>query len=474
MAQDGARETHAPVARAEPPLRWWEELLLRAWRPFGDTPPGALAASSYFALRAVLRGFRGERISLRAGALVYLTLFSLVPLTSLAFGLLHQLDSGRMEAEVRQLVFSLLAPGVREEGAAFLFRFLETAGNRTVGVVGFALLLGSSASLLRQVDASLNELWHVPSSRPIWVSAAVYLLVLLVGPVLAALSIASTGVVRAFILELSDLLGPTTLLLISLGRLAIPIALLSLLYKLAPNAPVRWRSAVVGGVMAGLAWEAARLGYDAFALRIIRYDPVYGMLGAAPLFLAWLWLSWFAVLAGARLAYAVELSSQRALGVSLHLQHHPRARALVAARIAQVATAAYLGGESPPRPEDLAHGLRVPIRVVLDVVRRMERAGLVTLGWRGSLQLARAPGELTLEDVLIAIGAFGLERAEAGLEEPLDPLFARLEAHFQRADLASAEHLRRLSWLDLAGLGDPVLATSRSHPISQTPGASRP
>lgn len=464
--ENGARETRPSAARAEPPLRWWETFLLKAWSPFGDTRAGAMAASAFFSLRAVLRGFRGERISLRAGALVYLTLFSLVPLTSLAFGLLHQLDGGRMEAEVRQLVFSLLAPGVREEGAAFLFRFLETAGNRTVGLVGFVLLLVSSASLLRQVDASLNELWNVPSGRPLWISAAVYLLVLLVGPVLAALSIASTGVVRGFILELSDVLGPTTRLLISLGRLGIPIALLSLLYKLAPNAPVRWRSALVGGGMAGLAWEAARLGYDAFALRIIRYDPVYGMLGAAPLFLAWLWLSWFAVLAGARLAYAVELSSQRALGVSLHLQHHPRARALVAARIAQVATAAYLSGDTPPRPEELAHGLRVPIRLVLEVVRRLERAGLVTLGWRGCVQPAKAPGELTLEDVLVAIGAFGLERAEAGIEEPLDPLFARLEAHFQRADEASAEHLRRLSWLDLAGLGDPLLETSSATPIA--------
>lgn len=450
----------------------WEALLLRAWRPLEHTRTGGVLASSFFTGRAVLRGFRGERIALRAGALTYVTLFSLVPLTSVVLGLLHALDSTRLEEEVRGFVFALLAPGVREEGAALLFRFLKTAGSSTIGTVGFALLLLSSASLLRQVDASLNELWNVPHHRPWYVSGLVYLLVLLLGPVFAAISVVTTGALRALLLESAVVLGPLAMILLSLGRVSLPVVALTLLYKLAPNAPVRWRSAVAGGVFAGLSWELARRGYDAFALRIIRYDPIYGVLGAAPLFLFWLWLSWLAVLTGARLSYAVEVASQRALGISVELMHHPRARALVAARIAQAATTAFLAGEAPPRPVELARRYRVPTPLVLEAIGRMERAGLVTLAWRGGVQLARAPSELTLEDVLAAMGAFGLEPSASSLEEPLDAEFARLEAHLVQADAASAEHLRRLSWLDLAGLANPLLQTARNLPTdarSQNP-----
>lgn len=455
--------------------RWihrWEALLLRLWTPFEDTRLGKFTAAGYLDLRAISRGYRGERIALRAGALTYITLFSLIPITSLALGILHRLEDGRMEAMVREVVFNLLAPGVRDEGAAFLSRFLEAVGSRTVGTVGLILLLISSGSLLRQLDASLNELWNVQRRRSLILTGVVYLLVLLVGPLFAAASIATTGVVRGFILELSGYLGTPLHLLLQLTQLALPIFLLTLLYKLAPNAPVRWRSALIGGAVAGLSWELARTGYDAFALRIIRYDPIYGLLGAAPLFLAWLWLSWLAVLSGARLSYAIEISRHRALGLSHTLQHHPRARALVAARIAQVATAAYLQGEPPPRPVGLARALQVPSSLVLEVVRRLERAGLVTSGWRGTIQLARAPSELTLEDVMRAIGAFSLDRPDGAFEEPLPPDFALLERHFSLADEASRGHLRLLSWLDLAGIGDPLLETSNAlevSPIAENP-----
>src|SRR5690606_450252 len=122
--------------------RWqhrWETLLLTFWRPLEHTRLGSFAATGYLELRAVARGYRGERIALRAGSLTYITLFSLIPITSLALGILHRLGDGRMEAAFRHVIFSLLAPGVRDEGAAFLSRFLEAVGSRAVGSVGLLL-----------------------------------------------------------------------------------------------------------------------------------------------------------------------------------------------------------------------------------------------------------------------------------------------------------------------------------------------
>jgi membrane protein len=342
-----------------------------------------------------------------------------------------------------------------------------------VGTAGFLLLLVSSASLLRHLDASLNELWHVRRHRPLWVSAGLYALILLLGPVLAALSLLTSGLLHDGLLGAAAALAPLAHLLLSLGQALVPVGALSLLYKLAPNVPVRWGSALGGGLFAGLAWWLVRGVYAEFAERIFRYDPVYGSLGALPLFLAWLYVSWLALLSGARLAYALEVASQRALGHSVHLHHHPRARALVAAREAQAATQAFLTGTPPPRLRELALRLRVTEALLAEAVERMEEAGLVTLAWRRGVQPARAPSELTLDDIAHAVGTRSLERPAGSLEEPLDEEFARLESFFQQADHASAEHLARLSWVDLAGLADPALTTTVRAPALPAAGVER-
>ncbi|MCI0572162.1 MAG: YihY family inner membrane protein [Myxococcaceae bacterium] len=437
----------------------WEALLLRLYRPFHARPAGRFLSDTFFAARAVVRSYRGERLDVRAAALTSVTLFSLVPLVSVALGLLHALAPEELEQRLRGLISSLLAPGVRAEGAVLLDGFLRTAGSSAVGSLGFALLVLSSASLLRQLDAALNELWHVRRPRPLPVRLALYALILVLGPLLAALSLLTTGVLRDVLL-MAPPLAPVVQLPGSVGRAFLAVLALTGLYKLAPNASVRWSSALTGAVFAGLAWELVRHGYNHFATRIFQVDPIYGSLGALPLFLAWVYVSWLAVLSGARLAYAVEVASLRALGVSVHLLHHPRARALVAARVAQVTTLAFLSGAPPPRPRELALRFRVTEGLLEESVSRMEEAGLVTLTWRNGVQPARDPSALTLEDVARAVGVRGLERTPGPLEEPLDEEFSRMERYFLQADAASAEHLARLTWTDLAGLLDPAFPTT--------------
>jgi membrane protein len=450
-----------------------EARLLRWHRPHRDTALGRLMAGAFFVVRAVVRGFRGERIGLRAAALTYVTLFSLVPLMSVALGLLHALDPELLERRLREFIFSALAPGLREEGTALLEGFLRTAGSSTVGTLGFALLLLSSSSLLRQLDGSLNELWHVRRPRPLWVSAGLYALILLLGPVLAALSLLTTGALRDLLLGASTPLAPMGHLLIGAGRALLPLLALTALYKCAPNVTVRWGSALAGGALAAALWEALRRGYDHFAAGIFQYDPVYGALGALPLFLAWLYVSWLSLLSGARLAYAVEVASLRALGISEHLLHHPRARALVGTRVAQEATAAFLTGRAPPQPRELALRFQVTETLLGEALERMVDAGLVTLAWRSGVQPAQDPSTLTVEDVARATGVRSLERPTGLLEEPLEGEFAHLERFFLQADAASAEHLARLSWVDLAGLLEADLPSTTQAPTLGEPPMGR-
>jgi membrane protein len=89
------------------------------------------------------------------------------------------------------------------------------------------------------------------------------------------------------------------------------------LYFAVPNAKVRLRAALAGALVAATAWEIAKRLYTFGATHSFRYDAIYGSLGAIPLFLLWLYVSWIVVLFGARLAYALQYAVTTAKAAGL-------------------------------------------------------------------------------------------------------------------------------------------------------------
>jgi membrane protein len=400
--------------------------------------------------RAVLRGFRGEQLGSRAAALTYISIFSLIPLLTVALALLRALHQNGFQRRLRGLIFEVLAPGVREESAAFLDRFLARGSTTAIGSIGFLALLISAASLLRHVEAALNELWGVRHKRPFALRLVVYALMLLFGPLLAAASLAGSGVLRDLVLGSQVRFAPQ---LLALGPAVLSVSGLTLLYLWAPHAHVRFRSALAGGLVAGAAWGAAKAAYVAFAAHSFRYNPLYASLGALPLFLAWVHLSWLVILFGARLAYAVEHASFRAsLAV---FGDHPRARELVAARVAQEVTRAWLDGSPAPLPRELATQLRVPEALLFDVVEQLHEAGLLQSARRGGLRPGSPPEQLTLADLWLAVHGSGARAAPSPRTAGCSADFEPLERLLLEADEAGARILQRTCWLDLVQPAPP-------------------
>jgi membrane protein len=228
-----------------------------------------------------------------------------------------------------------------------------------------------------------------------------------------------------------------------LTTLGITVAALSLLYLLAPATRVHRRAALAGGVFAGVTWELAKHGYASFAASSFKYSPVYATLGALPAFLLWIYVSWMLVLLGARVAYTVQHASHR--GVLLALERHPRARELVAARMARLIARADLDGLPPPSPGRIARQLGIPDSISHETLSLLANAGLVKRQ-RGGVSPARAPSELTLGDLSLAVG--GLASLN-GIGPPSEPT-SRLERLFESVDAAALTQLSSLTWAELA------------------------
>ncbi|WP_420715020.1 YhjD/YihY/BrkB family envelope integrity protein [Corallococcus sp. bb12-1] len=425
-------------------LRSWARTTASGvWAPVARTSGGRFAADIFLAGRTVARGFMGENLRLRAAALTYISMFSLVPLLTVGLVLLRTLHQEQFQKKLRFVISEVLAPGVSEESAALLDRFLHPGSSIAVGSIGFLAVLMSAGSLLRHIDGAVNELWGIRRQRPWLTRLSIYAGLLLLGPIFLAISFSGTGRVRVLL----QTHAPSAPLFIALGTMLIAIGSLTLLYLWTPFAHVRVRSALAGGLVAGVGWMVAKQVYAEFAARSFLYNPLYASLGALPLFLAWVYVSWLVMLFGARLSYAVEHVSFR--DSLFAFGSHPRAYELVAARVAQDVTLCWVDGLTPPLPRELATRLRVPESLVHEVVDRLVEARLLERARRGGLRPARDPAELTLADSTLAVHGVMISGGPETWTGPRAPGFEQFEPLFQAADCAGVDLLRRTRWMDL-------------------------
>ena len=73
----------------------------------------------------------------------------------------------------------------------------------------------------------------------------------------------------------------------------------TLLYALLPARRVPIKSAIWGGLLAALGFEVAKYGFRLYVTTFPTYQIIYGTLAVVPLFLFWIYVSWYVILVGA-------------------------------------------------------------------------------------------------------------------------------------------------------------------------------
>ena len=75
------------------------------------------------------------------------------------------------------------------------------------------------------------------------------------------------------------------------------------LYMYMPATPVKFKYAILAGIIAGTVYQVMQWFYIRFQIGVSSYNAIYGSLAALPLLLVWLQLSWSIVLWGTELCY---------------------------------------------------------------------------------------------------------------------------------------------------------------------------
>lgn len=254
------------------------------------------------ALRLAWRRAKAERLAQLAGSLSFTTLLSLVPLVCVAFALFTRFPIFRsFEAAIEEhLLKSLLPAEIARTVLRLLNQFAANAGGLTF--VGSLFLLAAAVALLLTVENALNQIWGVKRHRPLLRRVGLYLVLLVAGPPLLGLSLWATSFVVGASAGWVDAVPEAARFALNLGPVVLGTVCLAGLFRFVPNTHVRRRDAIVGGLIAGIAFELGKRGFATYLVKLPTYKAVYGAFWVFPLFLLWVYFSWFVTLAAALVA----------------------------------------------------------------------------------------------------------------------------------------------------------------------------
>jgi len=262
-------------------------------------------------LLIAIRGFLFEhQCLLRASALTYNTLLSLVPMVAFMLAFLKGLGVHNL---LEPLLYNVLSTG-SEDTVRMLINFASKIEVRTLGGIGLATLVLTTVLQVGNVERALNEIWGVRTERPLMRKIADYASVLVLGPVALLLAIGINTRLHnpAFV---SDWLGVrvigeavtffSTVLSTVLPYVALWLVF-AFLYAFLPNTRVRVIPALIGGVVGGTLWQIAQWAYIEFQVGLANAQAIYGALAQLPVLMLWLYVSWVMTLIGAEVAYACQ------------------------------------------------------------------------------------------------------------------------------------------------------------------------
>ena len=245
--------------------------------------------------QVVAARYRGDRLPRVAEALSYTTTLSIVPLTTVAFGLFAVFPVfEKWMATIQAFLYSHFLPTSGDVVQRYLQDFASKSASLTA--VGLLFLILTALMLMATIEQTFNDIWRVTQSRRPLHRFLSYWAILTLGPLLLGVSLSVTsylvslpffgsGGVRSAVVEALPVLTQ--------------VAAIFLLYTIVPNARVKWQHALIGSLAAAALFEVAKNGFAYFVVNYSSYNAIYGAIAALPVFLIWVYVSWLIVLLGA-------------------------------------------------------------------------------------------------------------------------------------------------------------------------------
>ncbi len=326
--------------------------------------------------------------------------------TNLALTLPGSGDSSRTNAvAIASLAKDERTIRARKEVAKTIHGFIQNTRSGTLGVTGSVLLIFAAISMLTRIEDTFNDIWGVARGRTWFTRIVLYWGVITLAPLLLAVAL---GLSSGPHLEGTRRLITRMPFVGNLIFQFLPVVLLcltfTLFYILMPNTKVRWRAAVVGGVVGGLLFHLNNLASVLYVSRLVSNSKIYGSLALVPVFMVGLYFSWLILLFGAQVAYAYQ--NREAYLEERQLENiNQRGREFIALRLMTLVGQRFLTATPPAAVTELGKELCVPTRLIQQIMQTLVSARLIVevSGPEASYVPARPLERITAHDLLMAM-----------------------------------------------------------------------
>ena len=333
-------------------------------------------------LYRAIKGYQRDSCALRASALSLYTLFSIVPVMAMAFGIAKGFGFQQfLEAEVMSLFEGY--EEIVQSILVFSNNLLEKTQGGLMAVLGVLLLLYSLVKLMFHIEGTFNRIWWVRDGRPLIRKLTDYLTIALAAGLLGILS----GSVNLFMIPRLesfwaylgvpiDIKGIISLF-ISVVPYVVTWSLFIFFYVIMPHKKVNVRAAAAGAVFAGTLFQIIQTAFLKFQIFVTGYNAIYGSFAALPMFLIWLQVSWGVLLYGAEIAFEWE-NTENARTPDLTLNAMSiRARKLTMLEIVKGCVQCFADKKPPATDNRIARELNLPLIIVHHLLDILMDAGVL-------------------------------------------------------------------------------------------------
>ena len=181
---------------------------------------------------------------------------------------------------------------------------LETKEGVIAGVGG-VILFWSVIQVLNNIEAAFNDIWQIRKARSPMRKFSDYLAIMILSPFAIGLSGSFMVKIQSAATEFEFFKPLIVMLIKSVPYLSMWL-LFTIVYVVMPNTKVKFRYALIAGVIAGTVALIFQALYRDLQIGVMRWGTLYGTIAFIPLFLMWLQITWLIVLMGAELSFAYQ------------------------------------------------------------------------------------------------------------------------------------------------------------------------
>jgi membrane protein len=313
----------------------------------------------------------------RASALTYFSLFSIVPVFALLFGIAK--GFGLDQLLIKWMTYNLLWAG---DALPVILNFtnslLEHTKGGLIAVVGLIFLFYAVINMLGRIEDAMNDIHHIEKKRSILRKFTDYSAITALAPLFLLVSSAAQIWFYHTLRDMSDPLSFNGYWrpLFRFIPYVMSWILFACLYIMMPNEKVKIKPALFAAFVAGTLFQFWQYIYVNFQIGVAQYNAIYGSFAALPLLLLFLYYSWVIFLVGGKIAYSIEhihrIQIERSSGTLSMLQQKIIYTLLVHAVVKRFEHA-----KEPPTVQTLAASYKLPEHVVKRMLQALVNASVL-------------------------------------------------------------------------------------------------